>query len=110
MEKYFKNNREIKKEIENLLGRKANSYEFKVVCYSHLLWDNEMSTDLEINIFKDNKYFDAITVASIEEDSDDNFWNMIEIHRKSFKTEKNKLYKYLTNHFDNIILAEDYVC
>lgn len=109
MEKYFNNNREIKKEIENILGRKVNSYEFQVKCYSYLD-GNGMTTDLEINMFKDGEYIEAVTIASIEEDENNNFWNTVQIHRKKLKTEKTKLYKYLDKHFINVIAAEDYVC
>ncbi|MEG2289660.1 MAG: hypothetical protein RSC24_06800 [Clostridium sp.] len=110
IKKMYKNNLEFKKDLLNRL-KYINNYELEVKCYSEDDNDNVM-TDLEVDIYLNGEYVDTATYECIEEPTINDcadWWDMVERQRSLLRKDKQKLHKYLIKHFSNVKLCEDYV-
>lgn len=107
MEKHYKNNRELRKDI---LENCRNITERKVLvrCYTSTDEDN-IYTDLDVDLYSlENDYINTFTVATLKGIDEDNFHDVLEQHRNEFKVIKQKLFKYLNQYFPNVTSGDDY--
>lgn len=108
IKKYYKNNGEVKKEILTNTSYLSDR-ELRVHCYTSA--DKDLiATDLEVDVYTlTNDYVKSYTVASIETiEENDNFNEIMDLHRERLSVEKKKLFSYLKKHFHNVKLSEDY--
>ena len=109
--------REIKREIEDIIGRNWTSFIFRVANYTSTD-ENIINTDLEINIYSmsDNEYINTVYCGiscSEEEDettSAEEFWDIVELQRNALAKDKKYIYNALVKSYikEVVELAEDY--
>ena len=108
--------REIRKEIEGIIGRNWTRFIFRVVNYTSTD-ENIINTDLEIDIYSksDNEYIETVYcgVSCVEEDNTrtaEEFWDRVEVQRKALAKDKKYIYNALVKSYikEVVELAEDY--
>lgn len=105
-------NLQLKKEVLNLIKYCNGEYGIKVCCYSEES-DGSLITDVNVELYSNDRYLNTIVVDSMEQESPNDteeWWNRVEEHRLQLKKTKSKVYKYLRNNFNNVYLGIDYVC
>lgn len=111
MEKYFKNKVELRKSIKEILinnGLKINNCNLKVCCYSSD--DNiELTTNLEIQFYKDDTYMDVVVFSSVTSEQDNTrYYDIIDSHISILDKDKKDLYTYLKKNSYNVELSDNF--
>lgn len=108
IEKYLENNREIKKEILKMTNGKE--VELRINCYTSSDINNGIETvmtDLEVDIYADKSYINTVSCYGMESEGD--FHDEMDKHRRELKTLKRKIYNYLRLHFGYVKFSDDYM-
>lgn len=102
------------KVLENIKGLDRDELKLKVRCFTSFETDDEMSTDLQVEIYYEDEYMDTVVVSSIELNSEItnlneiDFWEFKETSEKIFTTMKKNMVKELNTYCLNIASTEDY--
>jgi len=93
-------NLQIEKKVLEII-KYADEYEIKINTMTYIE-DDITTTDLNIDIYKDDEYAECIVTRTIEEATTD-FWEQKEKHSKKLNKQKAKLVEYFSQLFDNVI-------